>query len=303
MDMKTDISGVKLDNPTVLASGILGVSMKLLERAVRNGAGAVTIKSVSLEEREGHGNPTVIALEGGLMNAVGYSNPGAEEAEREFRGVGKLGAPAIASVIGKKKEDFPGVIRVLGKCGFSAVEIPLSCPHTPGFGTLAGQDTPEKTSEITREVVENTELPVFVKLSPNTKNIGEVARAAEEAGASGITAANTLGPGMVINIEAGKPVLDFKVGGISGPALKPVAVRCVYDVYESVGIPIIGTGGVSSGRDAIEMMMAGASLVGIGSGVYYRGMDVFRKVCAEMKEWMEKNGYKNVNELRGIAHE
>jgi dihydroorotate dehydrogenase (NAD+) catalytic subunit len=303
MNLETDLCGIKLKNPTILASGILGTSKHLLSRVIENGAGAVMIKSISFEAREGHRNPTVIAFEGGMMNAVGYSNFGVGGARKEFVNLKGLGAPVFASVIGTEPEDFVKVVEGLKDLDFAAIEIPLSCPHTPGFGTLAGQDTPEKTYEITEAVVKNTKLPVFVKLSPNTKNIGEVAKSAEKAGASGITAVNTLGPGMAINLEAKKPVLDFKVGGVSGPALKPVAVRCVYDVYESVKIPIIGVGGVLTGRDAIEMMMAGAKVIGIGSGIYYRGIDIFEKICTEMSEWMGKNGYENLKELMGVAHE
>lgn len=303
MYLETNLCGIKLKNPTILASGLLGVSRSLLARVIENGAGAVTIKSISFEPREGHKNPTVIGFEAGLMNAVGYSNFGVEGALKEFVNLRELKAPAFASVIGTEPEDFVKVVEGLKDLEFSAIEIPLSCPHTPGFGTLAGQDTPEKTYEITKTVVSKTKLPVFVKLSPITKNIGEVAKAAEKAGASGITAVNTMGPGMIINIESGEPVLDFKVGGVSGPALKPVAVRCVYDVYGSVKIPVIGVGGVSNGRDAIEIIMAGATAVGIGSGIYYRGIDIFKNVCSEISEWMEKNGYKNLKDIRGMAHE
>jgi len=302
MNLETEFCGIRLKNPTVLASGILGVSKALLSDVIKNGAGAVTIKSVSFESREGHKNPTVIAFDAGMMNAVGYSNPGVAGAKKEFAGLEKLGAPVFASVIGQEPEDFVKVLEGLKGLGFSAIEIPLSCPHTPGFGTLAGQDTPEKTSEITKAVVKHAELPVFVKLSHITRNIGEVARAAEKAGASAITAINTGGPGMIINIEAKKPVMGFKIGGISGPALKPIAVRCVYDIYENVKIPIIGTGGILSGRDAIEMMMAGAKAIGIGSGIYYRGMDVFRNVCDEIAGWMKKNGYESLDEIVGAAH-
>jgi len=302
MRMEVELCGIRLRNPTILASGILGVSRSLLSEIIKNGAGAVTIKSISFEERHGHPNPTVLAFEAGMMNAVGYSNPGVEKAKEEFSGLQAMEAPVIASVIGKETGDFVRVVGGLEGCGFSAIEIPLSCPHTPGFGTLAGQDTPEKTYEITKAVVKKTKLPVFVKLSPITKNIGEVAAAAEKAGAKAITAVNTMGPGMMINIEARKPVLGFKMGGVSGPALKPVAIRCVYDIYESVKIPIIGTGGILTGRDAIEMMMAGAKAIGIGSGIYYRGMEVFKKVCEEMEEWMDKNEYESFEEIVGIAH-
>jgi dihydroorotate dehydrogenase (NAD+) catalytic subunit len=302
VNLETDLCGIRLKNPTVLASGILGVSRSLLSEVIRNGAGAVTIKSISLDAREGHRNPSIIAFEAGLMNAVGYSNPGVAGAKKEFADLKTLGAPVFASVIGKETGDFARILEEIRGMEFSAVEIPLSCPHTPGFGTMACQDTPEKTYEIVREAVKRTKLPVFVKLSPITRNIGEVAKAAEKAGASAITAVNTMGPGMAINIEAKKPVLGFGMGGVSGPALRPVAVRCVYDVYGSVKIPIIGTGGITTGRDAIEMMMAGAKAVGIGSAVHYRGIDVFAKVCAEMREWAGRNGFESLEEIVGAAH-
>jgi dihydroorotate dehydrogenase (NAD+) catalytic subunit len=302
MNLETSLCGIKLANPVILASGILGVSRALLSEVIRNGAGAVTIKSISLEAREGHKNPTVIAFDAGLMNAVGYSNPGAAAAKKEFAGLKSLGAPVFASIIGQDASEFEKVAEALANLEFSAIEIPLSCPHTPGFGTLAGQDTPEKTREIVGAVIKKTKLPVFVKLSPITRNIGDVARAAEKAGASAITAVNTMGPGMIINIDAKKPVLGFRMGGVSGPALKPVAIRCVYDIYESVKIPIIGTGGVATGRDAIEMMMAGATAIGVGSAVHYRGMDVFKKICSEMSEWMYENGYERFDEITGAAH-
>ena len=231
MNLETNLCGINLKNPTILASGILGVSKLLLKNAIENGAGAVTIKSISYEPRDGHKNPTILEFDGGMINAVGYSNPGLHGTLDEFSKLKDLNAPVFASVIGKEPEDFAKVIEGLSILDFSAIEIPLSCPHTPGFGTLAGQDSPEKTLEITKAAVKAAKVPVFVKLSPNTKNIGEAAMAAEKGGASGITAVNTLGPGMIINIEAAKPVMGFKIGGISGPALKPVAIRCVYDVY------------------------------------------------------------------------
>jgi len=213
--------------------------------------------------------------------------------------------PVIASIIGRDVGDFMKVLEsALGGrgLGFAAVEVSLSCPHTPGYGMLAGQNTPEATKEIVSAVRKGTELPLLVKLSPNIPEIGRVARAAEEAGADGITAVNTLGPGMLINIEARQPILDFKVGGVSGAALRPIALRCVYDIYKTVKIPILGVGGISTGRHAIEMLMAGASAVGIGTAVYSRGIEVFGKVCQEMGEWMEANGCTSIKELIGAAH-
>ncbi len=293
----------KLTNPVVLASGILGVTKSSLTRVAKNGAGAVTIKSISSDERKGHNNPVIITYEAGMMNAVGYSNPGVVEAKKEFSGLEDVKAPVIASIIGNTSEEFAKVAKDFLSDEFFAVELPLSCPHTPGFGVLAGQSTPEATFEITKSVKEKTSLPVIVKLSPISQNIVEIAKAAERAGADAINMGNTHGPGMVINIETRQPVLDFKVGGISGPAIKPIAVRCVYDLYKALNIPIIGTGGISNARDAIEMMMAGATLVGVGSAVYYEGEDVFEKINSGIKEFLQKEGYTSITEIIGAAHE
>ena len=302
-NLTTYLCGIKLSNPTVLPSGFLGTSKSLLKRVAENGAGAVTIKSVSLEPREGHKNPTVIPFEAGMLNAVGYSNPGAEETAREFANINDVPIPVIASIIGTEADDFVSVVDKLSETQFSAIELPLSCPHTPGFGLLAGQGTPESTRDIVYAVRKATKLPIFVKLSPNIPEIGNLAKAAEDAGANAITAVNTLGPGMIINIEACKPVLSYKVGGVSGQALRPIAIRCVYDIYEAVKIPIIGTGGISTGRHAIEMIMAGATAIGVGTGIYQRGIDIFRKICQEMEIWMSENNFNNIDEIIGIAHE
>lgn len=303
IDLSVNLCSIPLANPTILASGILGTTKAFLKRVAENGAGAVTIKSISTEPREGHKNPTVITFEAGMLNAVGYSNPGVDAAAREFSNLQDVNAPVIASVIGTQKGDFVRVVEGLSGSQFSAIEIPLSCPHTPGFGLLAGQGTPEATFAITSEVRKVTRLPIFVKLSPNIPEICTIAKAAEDAGANAITAVNSMGPGMIINIEAQRPVLSFKVGGVTGDALRPIAVRCVYDLYKAVKIPIVGVGGISTGRHAIEMMMAGASAVGIGTGVYYRGIDVFKKICGEMTQWMEENGLDNMNKIVGVAHD
>jgi dihydroorotate dehydrogenase (NAD+) catalytic subunit len=301
MNLATGFCGIRLSNPTILASGIMGVSSRTLERAALGGAGAVTIKSVSIEERMGHSNPTMFSFGEVFMNAVGYSNPGVEVAREEFGGM-KLPVPVIGSVIGKDASEFAQVLSTLGKMPFSAIEIPLSCPHTPGFGLLAGQGTPEATSEITRAVKKATRLPVIVKLSPSSPDLVGVAKAAEAAGADAINMGNTHGPGMKIDIETAQPIMHFKVGGVSGPAIRPLTVRCVYDLYESVKIPIIGTGGITYGRDAIEMLMAGASCLGVGTAVYYRGFDCFRSINSEMSSWMASHGYSSIKELVGAAH-
>jgi dihydroorotate dehydrogenase (NAD+) catalytic subunit len=301
-DLGVKLAGMTLRSPTIMASGILGTCTALLKRAAENGAGAATIKSVSWEPRDGHANPTVLTFEAGMINAVGYSNPGVLAARDQFSDIGAVGIPVIASVIGKEADDFARVFEALARVPFAAVELPLSCPHTPGYGLLAGQGTPEATAAITAAMRKITKLPIFVKVSPNIANLGNVCKAAEDAGADAITAVNSLGPGMLINIEARRPVLAFGVGGVTGPALRPIATRCVFDIYKAVKIPIIGVGGVSTGRHAIEMIMAGATAVGIGSAVYYEGIEVFRKVCDEMAEWMAENGVESLADIVGAAH-
>jgi len=296
------LCGIPLENPTILASGILGTCKAILGRVANCGAGAVTIKSISEEARGGHANPTMIPLDAGFINAVGYSNPGLEESLLEFADLSDVSSPVFASVIGQTPEQFARVAEKMAALPFAAIELPLSCPHTPGYGTLAGQGTPEATEAITSAVRAVTEKPIFVKISPNIPGLGEVAAAAEQAGADAITAVNSMGPGMLINIDAREPVLDFKMGGVTGAALRPVAVRCVYDVYRAVKIPVIGTGGVSSGRHAIEMIMAGATAVGVGTAVYTDGMDVFGKITREMSEWIEANSVENLEEIRGAAN-
>jgi len=299
-----DFAGMTLKNPTILASGIMGSDKASLKKIAHSGAGAVTLKSITAEPRPGHNNPTMIQVEGGFLNAVGYSNMGLENAKVEFAGISSVGVPVIASIVAEDAEGFGYLGGELSGFEFSAIEAALSCPHTPGLGLLAGHGTPEATYEITRILKNNAKLPVIVKLSPNTMNIGEVAKAAMRAGAAAVNMGNSLGPGMVIDTTSAKPILSFKVGGMSGPAIKPIAVRCVYDVYEATRgkIPIIGTGGVVSGQDAVEMIMAGATAVGVGSGVYYRGLDIFGKISLEIEDILSRRGVRKLRDLVGVAH-
>ncbi len=302
VNLATTITGLKLSNPTILASGVLGVTKASLKNVVQQGAGAVTTKSISVNPRHGHPAPIIITYEAGMLNAVGYSNAGCQKAREEFNEAAQVGSPVIASVIGQVPDDFIKVIEEIQDCGFSAIEVPLSCPHTPGYGTLGGQHTPEMAAKITQTIKRITKLPLWIKVSPN-ENLVAVAKAAEEAGADAIVAGNSLGPGMIINIETAKPILGFGRGGVSGPALRPIAVRCVYDLYLAVKIPIIGCGGVMCGRDLIEMMMAGARAVAIGTAVFYRGAGVFKKITDEAVKFLTENNYQDIKEIIGLAHE
>ncbi|MBI2079477.1 dihydroorotate dehydrogenase [Candidatus Micrarchaeota archaeon] len=304
--LSVELASLKLENPTILASGIIGVTKGSLEGAVQNGAAAVTTKSISIEPRKGHETPIMVETDAGFLNAVGYTNPGIYSAIEEFSDW-KSKAPLILSLVGKDETEYSVLAEKIRSAQknfkISAVELVLSCPHTPGYGLMAGQDTPEQTAKVVRAVKSKLPVPIIVKFSPSSLGVGGLAKAAEEAGASAINMGNTIGPGMKINIDQKKPVLGFKMGGLSGPAMRPVTVRSIYDIYQSVKIPIIGTGGVSYGADAIELMMAGASAIGIGTAVWYRGQDVFRKIAKEMEEWLDSNGYSSVKEIVGLAHE
>ncbi len=298
--LKTNLCGVKLRNPTVLASGILGVTKDCADRVGKNGAGAVTLKSLCHEERLGNKNPTMIGCDDVFLNAVGLPGQGIDNAVKDFKRLDNLSIPVIGSIYGYKIEQFGEVAKKMASLKPAMIEVNISCPNLD-YGKPYHADA-KLTAEITKIVKKNSgKIPVSVKLSPNVHDINEIAKAAEKAGADAITAINTA-TGMAIDIDARKPVLAGKAGGLSGPALKPIAVRCVYEIYEAVKIPIIGTGGITNGKDAIEMIMAGATAVGIGTAVYYRGIDVFKKVCDEMESWMKKNKVKNLDEIRGCAH-
>jgi len=298
--LKTKLCNFTLKNPTILASGILGVTKESVDRIGKAGAGAVTLKSLCHEERLGNPNPTMFAYDGVFLNAVGLPGQGIDSALKDFGRLDNLSVPVIGSIYGYKIEQFGEVAKKMSSLKPAMIEVDISCPHLD-YGKPYYAD-PKLTSEITRIVKKNSKkIPVSIKLSPNVYDIKEIAHAAEKAGSDAITAINTA-TGMVIDIDARKPILANKIGGVSGHALKPIAVRCVYEIYETVKIPIIGTGGVTYGKDALEMIMAGATAVGIGTGIYYRGIGIFKKVCNEMTAWMKKNKVKNLVEIRGCAY-
>ncbi|MBN2122046.1 dihydroorotate dehydrogenase [Candidatus Micrarchaeota archaeon] len=302
--LSVSLAGAKLQNPTVLASGVLGTTGASLIRVAKEGAGAVTTKSISLEARKGHPTPVITTFDAGMINAVGLSNPGIKDFLPELEAAVKGSpSPVIASIFASTIEEFGELAKEVSQAKPSLIELNISCPNVNDeFGRPFACDA-VSSSEVVKAAKKGTAIPLFVKLSPNVANIGAIAQAVEKAGADGITAINTVGPGMQINIEAAMPVLTNKVGGVSGPAIKPVAVRCVYDIYKATKLPIIGTGGVTNARDAIEMVMAGATAVGIGSAVYYGGVEVFSEIPKGMREFMESEGYSKIEKMRGIAHE
>jgi dihydroorotate dehydrogenase (NAD+) catalytic subunit len=301
------LCGVQLPNPLILASGILGTEAELLARVAQAGAGGATAKSCSPLPRAGHRNPTVLAWEHGLINAVGLANPGIEAEigalQRAKTMLGPLGSALIGSVFADTVEGFAQVAARLVEAGPDLIEVNISCPNVHDeFGTPFAAD-PAAAADVTSAVKEAVagRAPVLIKLSPNVTDITLVARAVADAGADGISAINTL-TGMIIDVHARRPILANRTGGLSGPALRPLAVRCVYDLYRTVDLPIVGVGGVGNGRDAVEMIMAGATAVGIGSAVYGEGPEVFCRIAGEMRALMAELGYETVDQMRGVAH-
>ena len=300
VDLAMEVAGLRLRNPTMLASGFLDETGGSLLRVFKAGAGAVVTKSIGPEPREGYANPTVVELDAGLLNAVGLPNPGIVEFEREVRQALDGGAAVIGSVYGKDAHEYARCALKMEEYGVQAVELNLSCPHARGLGTEIAQHA-DAVAEITKAVRDAVGVPVFPKLSPNVADIASFADAAKRGGADAVTAINTV-KSMAIAADLKMPVLSNAYGGLSGPAIKPVGLRCVYEIRESVDIPIVGVGGIETGADAIEYLMAGANAVQIGTAILRRGIDVFAHVCREMSAWMDANGYSKVADLVGAAH-
>lgn len=301
LSLVVDLGGLKLRNPTMNAAGVLGLSAPLLKRVYESGAGAVVTKSIGPAPRTGHPNPTAVAVEGGMLNAMGLPNPGASYFVGEIGELRDAGVPVVASLFGALIDEFVEVAGTLAEAGADALELNFSCPNVGRERCLLEADA-DSVEKVTAAVKGAVNLPVFVKLTPNVTDISVGARAAERGGADGITAVNTL-RGLAVDTDLRRPVLTNVIGGLSGPALKPVALRCVWEVAESVEIPIIGCGGVSDWRDAVEFLLCGASAVEIGTALMTRGLNVFREVAEGIKRYLEEGGFREVAEIVGLAHE
>jgi len=299
-DLSVDLCGLKLRNPTMLAAGILDETGKSMVAMFRAGAGAIVTKSIGSSARQGHPNPCVVELPCGLLNAMGLPNPGAEAFSNELRDAKTGNVPIIASVFGSTEDEYAELCGSMVRSGADAIELNLSCPHAKGYGTEIGSD-PDVVQAICRKAKKGLSVPVFAKLTPNTSSIADLARAAVKGGADGVVAINTL-KGMAISPEARIPILANGVGGLSGPAIRPVGVRCVYEIFEAVKVPVVGVGGVTNAKDALEYIMAGASAVQIGTAVWSEGAQVFTKVTNGLLKFMAENGFNTVKEMVGIAH-
>ena len=302
VDTRVTLSGIMLDNPVIPASGTFGYGQEFAELYDINCLGTFSFKGTTKDPRFGNPTPRIAETPGGLLNAVGLQNPGVEHviAEELPRMKGIFHKPVMANVSGFSIEDYAHTCALLDKeeqVGW--LEVNISCPNVHGGGMAFGS-SPEAAAEVTRAVKAVTSKPVYMKLSPNVTDIAAVAKACEDAGADGVSLINTL-LAMRINLKTRKPLLANGTGGLSGPAVFPVAVRMVYQVYEAVKIPIIGMGGVSSAEDVIEMMLAGATAVEIGAANL---VDPFacRDIIDALPSVMEKYGINSLTDIIGGAH-
>ena len=300
--LKTNICGVDFENPLILAAGIMGSNASSMNWVLKSGAGGVVSKSFSLNPNPGYVNPTTVGVYGGVINAIGLSNPGVESFKEELKKVNREGNVLIASIYGATPDEFESLILEIESI-VDMIELNISCPHAmEGYGASIGQSC-DLTHKIVSAAAGASKIPVIAKLTPNVTDITEIAKTCEDAGADCLSLINTLGPGMKINIDAAKPVLSNKFGGMSGRAIKPIAISNVYSVYEAVDIPLIGVGGVYSFEDVVEFIYAGSRAVQIGTAIMDEGVEVFGKINTDLEKFMETKGFTTIDEMVGLAHD
>ena len=299
MNMKVNIAGVEWNNPITVASGTFGSGAEFAEFVDLNRLGAVTTKGVANIPWAGNPTPRVAETYGGMMNAVGLQNPGIELfCERDIPFLKQYDTKIIVNVCGKSTEDYCEVVERLADEDVDMLEINISCPNVKEGGIAFGQNA-KAAEEITKAVKKYAKQPVIMKLSPNVTDIAEMAKAVEAGGADAISLINTL-TGMKIDINRRKFVLANKTGGVSGPAIHPIAVRMVYQAFHAVKVPIIGMGGIASAEDAIEMILAGASAVSVGTANFHNP-SVTMEIVDGIQDYMKQYGFTSVNEMVGLV--
>jgi dihydroorotate dehydrogenase (NAD+) catalytic subunit len=294
------VAGIDFQNPVLLAAGTAAYGRELSKVIGLDALGGLVTKAVSVERRHGARAPRVAEFEGGMINAVGLANPGVDEvladhlpwlAENIHR------AKVLVNVVGNQAEEFASVVSMLDDSpAVSGYELNVSCPNVKAGGMEFGTD-PRSLTEVVARARAATKRPIFVKLSPTLQDIGASARTAADAGADGISVVNTM-PGLLIDVEARKPVLGFGTGGVSGPGLLPVGVLATYKVSKAVGLPVIGVGGISKATDIVQYVIAGASLVAVGTAAMQQPK-LPEKLVDELESWCRKNGVRSLSELRG----
>jgi dihydroorotate dehydrogenase (NAD+) catalytic subunit len=296
--LNIELPGLTLKNPIMPASGCFGFGREYSQFYDLSKLGAIMIKATTVEPRFGNPTPRVAETSSGMLNAIGLQNPGLEKVvSNELPWLSQYDVPIIANVAGSLEEDYIEVASQISKASnVHALELNISCPNVKTGGIAFGT-IPEVAKQLTRKVKEVSEVPVYVKLSPNVTNIVEMAKAVEDGGADGLTMINTL-VGMRLDLKTGKPILANRTGGLSGPAIKPVALRMIYEVSQAVGIPIIGMGGIESAEDVIEFFYAGASAVAIGTANFVDPF-VCPRIIEELPMLLDQLGYEHISECRG----
>jgi dihydroorotate dehydrogenase (NAD+) catalytic subunit len=302
--LKIKFCDTAFDNPFILPSGII-TDIPSHKNAILAGVGGITLKSLTLEKRLGNPLPRVWKYDCGMINSIGLINPGIEKGTKEVEFILKENpnTPIIVSLFATKIKEFIYLVEKIAPLRPNFIELNLSCPNVESeFGQPLGMEK-EAAGKIVKEAKKIADaVPILAKLSPNVSDIADIAKSCEAAGADGIVAINTVGPGMIIDINRKKPILGAKKGGVSGPGILPITVRCVYEIYEAVKIPIIGMGGITKWQDVIEILMAGATLVGVGTATYSKGMNIYDELKKGLLNYMETNHYADLKQLIGLAH-
>lgn len=295
--LKTEIASLKLENPHILASGILDENGYTMKRILEDGAAAVVTKSIGMDERTGYLAPVIAEAPSGLINAIGLANPGIESFGEEIAIAKTANRPVIGSIFASTVEEFVDLAIRMHKYKADAIELNLSCPHVKGFGSEVGSD-PDLVEQIVNELKLKLPVPIFAKLTPNVTNILDIAKAAHRADA--LVLINTV-RAIRIDIHARMPVLSNIYGGLSGPAIKPIGLRAVYDVYRETGFNIIGVGGIETYEDVVEYIMAGARAVQIGTAMMRKGRKIFGELNSNLQQFMESEGFSSIDDMIGIG--
>lgn len=301
IDLSVNLPGLSMKNPIMPASGCFSFGREYSEFYNLNKLGAVIMKAATGTERQGNPTPRVAETASGMLNAIGLQNPGVEKiVETEVPFLAQFDVPIIANVAGSTIEEYEKVATVLNKsANIAAIELNISCPNVKEGGIQFGTN-PSMAKEVTRRVKAISRFPVYVKLSPNVTNIVEMAEAIEEADADGITMINTL-TGMKIDLTTKQPLIANKTGGLSGAAVKPIAIRMIYEVSQAVSLPIIGMGGIETAEDVLEFLLAGADAVAIGTANFNNPL-VCPEIITALPEVLKQYGFSSVQEAVGKAH-
>lgn len=297
MELGVNIAGIRLKNPVIAASGTFGFGREFAEYMDLNQIGGISVKGLTLQPRQGNKPPRIAETPAGILNSVGLQNPGVEAfIKNEIPFLRQFDTAIIANIAGNTIEDYCAMAEILGSADIDGIELNVSCPNVKA-GCVAFGNSVAGITEITRRVKAYCKQPLIVKLTPNVTDIKEIAMAAEASGADGISLINTL-LGMAIDIHRRRPILANNMGGLSGPAVKPVAVRMVYETAKVVKVPVIGMGGITTGEDAIEFLLAGASAVMVGTASFVNPSACL-DIATGIEKYMKQYQMENVNEIVG----